>query len=430
MPINTGRTKLMEKLMQVQNIESQKKVYLEKSIQKLLNIFAFFVIYPALDLGGISITFYIFFILLYYTKKTYGYIFKLEQKSDFIPFLLGLVFLVSYIFAEPGYEKVTLFNDFKLLTQYLYWLLILFYFSTWADKINFFEFSKYVFYGLIAITLSQYFLYSLGFPRFTQNAYIFNIVTCGSLSFYYLYKRYNFLILAIVGGLFFASAILSQSRSGSVLVFLQITMVISLVSPSFKRFIFFVSILALPILIILVNEVSSIEGRNNIAALVEDYNPRMAELIQDPEQVTYRDKSWLTRQMMIRKGMDIHEQFPWFGVGLGRFNNYWIDIERINKWSNDTMEHYNQRSSHNSYIQLLAETGQLGLGLFVLLLIIILVSGLKYLVRLEITPAIFIMIGFIGMCIHMWAIASLTGTNTWFVLGLSIAVAKGKFSST
>jgi len=158
------------------------------------------------------------------------------------------------------------------------------------------------------------------------------------------------------------------------------------------------------------------------------FYPQFASAIQNRFETFEnldKDKSALVREMMVQKGLTLFEENPLFGIGAGRFNQESVLLDRPRILSYVSQDSINSRSSHNAYIQFLAEFGLAGSIPFGLLLIILSIRGgitaFKALRKNNIIPLAFL-ISFIQMSIHMWAIASLTGTVTWFIYGLVGAV--------
>lgn len=133
------------------------------------------------------------------------------------------------------------------------------------------------------------------------------------------------------------------------------------------------------------------------------------------------DKSWEIRKLMVRKGWQLFQESPVFGVGAGRFTKTMAELELPRILRYGSQERFNRKSAHNSYVALLAETGIVGTLPFAVLL-----GGLAWkghrstrwlLRRREVWPAA-VYCSFAGMSIHMWVIAALTGTHVWLVYGL------------
>jgi O-antigen ligase len=133
------------------------------------------------------------------------------------------------------------------------------------------------------------------------------------------------------------------------------------------------------------------------------------------------DKSYAIRLLMNQKSLKLFESSPIFGVGSSRFRNESAILVIPEVLSYGSQEYFNAKTSHNSYLSFLAENG-LGASLpYFLLLGILLINGivplLKLLKKNQIWP-LAIYLSFLQMSIHMWSMAALSNTATWFVYGL------------
>ena len=126
---------------------------------------------------------------------------------------------------------------------------------------------------------------------------------------------------------------------------------------------------------------------------------------------------------MIEKGLNIFEDHPISGIGIGNFmtTEYEIDFKfegsEFIEAREDALMHTN---AHNSYISFLSEGG-------ILLIIPMLI--------LMFTPTVFfvfnyfsipnehkgLFVGIIFMCIHSWFIAGMVNVMGWFLLGIANA---------
>lgn len=137
-----------------------------------------------------------------------------------------------------------------------------------------------------------------------------------------------------------------------------------------------------------------------------------------------KEKSYLIRELMFQKGLQLFSESPIIGVGASRFTEEVIPLEIPRILSYGSQEFFNEKSAHNSYIAYLAENGLVGaipFGIF--LLVLFLRGGNATIVSLRkhtywVLP---VYLGFLQMCIHMWAINALTTTSSWFIYGLTAA---------
>lgn len=144
----------------------------------------------------------------------------------------------------------------------------------------------------------------------------------------------------------------------------------------------------------------------------------------DSLQTLEQDKSFRTRILLIEKGWAIFEQSPVFGVGLGRFTKVRHDADlRDAGWLDE--DDLNRRTPHNAYIKALAETGVVGALPLACLFILLALRGAPAAIRLTRrgeTWAAAVLAGAAGMSLHLWTMSGLTGTGTWFLLGLVAAL--------
>lgn len=136
------------------------------------------------------------------------------------------------------------------------------------------------------------------------------------------------------------------------------------------------------------------------------------------------EKSYMIRQLMIQKAWRLFESSPIIGVGANRFTETVIELEIPSILSYASQDHFDDTSSHNSYLGFLAEYGLLGVLPYLALLIPLWIGGFLsacYFTRWGQYWAVAVFLAFIQMSIHMWVISSLTNTANWFIYGLASA---------
>lgn len=160
------------------------------------------------------------------------------------------------------------------------------------------------------------------------------------------------------------------------------------------------------------------------------------ELVREPVAERLRsfetleeDTSYAIRKLMIQKGLKMFRENPLFGAGLDRFTTTRVELERPPILRYAGQEHFNVKSSHNSYIAVLAETGLAGSLPLAILLASLALKGLAAAARAarrgDVWP-VAIYASFIGMSIHLWVLAGLAGTAPWFIYGLLAGVIAGE----
>jgi O-antigen ligase len=405
-----------------------KNHFMISKIQKVINIFAFFIFFPSLYLFGNSITFYFFLFMLYKSGNFWEkqYLLKIE-------FLFLLIFIyVSTIFSpKDGLERHPGFlSSVMILIQYTYWILIAIFFILYSKYIDLYLFGKWCFYGVIASIICFYLvrfnlntgLFALDlFP--TRNAFVFTLLTGIPISFFYLNKRYKGVRLFLFFPGFLVALFLTNGRSAAIIGFIEILFLAGLI---YKVQLKLILLLVLPLIvyIFLFQTVQSKPLEVIVADKIEVLNPRMAYLLRgEGDGDLNEDRSWLHRKLMIEKGLEIFKRYPILGIGANNFKFYdgslktLEDYPRLSYLSND---YYNKRSAHNSYIQILAEFGILGLFVFILIFIRP-IRFFKRSVFFQSDPLFHnvILISLTSMLIHFYSISSITGALPWLILGLA-----------
>ena len=128
---------------------------------------------------------------------------------------------------------------------------------------------------------------------------------------------------------------------------------------------------------------------------------------------------------MNQKALLLFEESPYFGVGAGRFTVSSVELQIPTVLQYASQAHFDKKSSHNSYMGILAENGLFGAIPFAILLTYFAIMGWKaatHLLRQNKYWGMIIYSSFIGMSVHMWVISALTNTATWFIYGLIAAM--------
>lgn len=136
------------------------------------------------------------------------------------------------------------------------------------------------------------------------------------------------------------------------------------------------------------------------------------------------DKSYMFRQVMNQRSIKLFTKSPWFGVGPGRYRDVYVSLEMPAVFKGRADDNFMRKSAHNSYLSFLAEGGFVGSLPLAVLLGILAVRGAHAAVVLNRKGerwALSVYASFIGMSVHFWAMAGLTGTHPWFVYGLLAA---------
>lgn len=139
------------------------------------------------------------------------------------------------------------------------------------------------------------------------------------------------------------------------------------------------------------------------------------------------DKTYVTRKVLVQKGLNLFKESPIIGVGSLRFTEERTILELPELLSYVDTETLERKQSHNSFIQFLAEFGLLGTIPFLILLVGLLLRIFGQRQRVFETgefQLVAIFISFIQMLTHMWVINALTSSLFWAMLGLVAGAGK------
>lgn len=400
-----------------------------RKTQQLINLFVFFLAFPAIDVLSFSITFYFFIAIIvrcgFFWNASYS------GKMYFIGFLIAGT--LSTILS-PVTDVFQNLDFLKMLIQFFYWVGVASFFIIFFHRIDLKAMSKWVFYGLITYTIAFYFI-QINFESSLfsiictpgRNAYVFVVLACTPISFLYLNDQKRYLIIGF--SLFILTAMLtSNGRAGSIIILIELLLISMLIYPTIKR----LSKVLIPflLLVFIFTQTAFFElYKYDLAAQVEPINPRLASLIKgEGEGDLEKDKSWLIRKLMIDKGEEIFSKYPILGVGPANFKKYRAELKTFIKY--DRLQHIDSKvyqlrtSPHNTYLQTISEFGLFGSFFFLMILVKPLWFMIVSFIKNKLTITHLFLFGLLGMCIHFYAIASLTGALPWFVIGLSWAAMK------
>tara|TARA_B100002052_G_C15886337_1_gene601716 strand:- start:4918 stop:5847 length:930 start_codon:yes stop_codon:yes gene_type:complete len=301
--------------------------------------------------------------------------------------------------------------------------------------------SKYIFLGSNFLILGFYLSHSsspidiidnyslividLNF-NYGRNPFVFNLLAVIPINYYYLFKSktkisniviYTFFILIIM--------LLTNGRAGFLILLIELLFIYSILNINFSKYLYLILI---PALIISISSVEIAEEiSDNIAETIQPISPRISELIRGEGEAGNLDidKSWLVRQLMIDKALEITKKHPLTGIGPNNFSFYDADMIYLRNYPRlfgYNARFYNSLSAHNSYIKLISEVGLIGFLVF----IIIIYRPLNYFLRKIRNGSVSVddipYISLVGISIHFFVFSALAGAISWFVIGLSWAL--------
>lgn len=159
-----------------------------------------------------------------------------------------------------------------------------------------------------------------------------------------------------------------------------------------------------------------------VGYIVMSLSPTISKAVNDRFQTLTsleEDKTYVVRKVLVKKGLTLFRESPLIGVGSARFAQEKVEMELPELLQYVDREAISKKSSHNSYIQFLAEFGLIGAIPFSILLIYIFVRGL--LISFKTIDDRFdylrYFIAFLQMSVHMYVISSITGSLAWVIYG-------------
>ena len=424
-------------------ISTAKHAFDSPSIQKALNVFAFLLAFPGIEVLGNSLYFYVFLWVLYKTYKRTGKAI-LKSRFAFLLFMSWVFGMISTIFHPPLIPDTYTNSGMTLMViRYAYWFAIGAYFYSWLPAMNMQKLAKWITIGYIFQVVGFYVLsYKIEFVVFsfssalTRNAFVFNSILFSGMVFYHFYNRFGRKSFWPVAVFVLLNLLLTNGRAGAVIAFFVVLLNYSLLNPAFRQ------LSKVGVIVLILLSVFSKKLENTaysygamVAPYVEGFSPRFANLLRGVDEGDLDfDKSWLIRELMVDKTFEIVYKHPLLGIGYNNFKSFGADLDsyytsKYDRLRGNTREFYNRVSSHNSYANYLAETGFLGFILLILIISPVLfwfIVGYWRGTYFKIGLKIFLISGFIGSLIHGYAITAFTGANVWFMIGLTLAVTKKK----
>lgn len=401
---------------------------LSKSIQNRINWYVFFLACPVLSILGNSITFFIFFSLVLSVGKFWQK--NYNGKLLFLAFLW--IGVVSTIFSPVNRELESL-KWILTMIQYMYWIYVAIFFLRYRDRIDLIQLSKWCFYGSLFYSVAFYlipFAYSSSILSLEfkpgRNAFVFNLLCTVPLSFIYIITKWKMRGVYFFMIVFIMIMLISNGRSGSIIILLEMLLVLAVLKPALQKTskVLVIFLLGLFGFLQLSNVQQSLEA---LSYQVETINPRLATLMRsEGEGDLTMDKSWLIRELMIEKGKEIVGEYPFIGIGPNNFKYYKSELkslansDKFNRLQSVSSRKLSQGTSpHNTYLQAITEFGVIGLIIYILFLLKPLLYFIRKYLKNKLKLEHLLLVSLIGMCIHFYTVANLSGALPWFIIGLS-----------
>lgn len=402
---------------------------------KVWRLFVLFLIWPVINIF-FSITLYLFAFLWSNGGKlpTKGTGYKRSAERPF--WILLIIFILNTVFIPETVGTSTLTRAITL-TQHIYWIFVAVFIMRNIPKIDIRDFLRIVFIGVFILIVTFFFLQNTPFRntpifslRISRNGFVYTLLIFFPFFLSYMRYRYGkraFNLFAFLGPFIF---LLTEGRAGAVIGSLEVILMLVIYYPRVVKFWIIVGGFSGVILFLMPYEVD--DYRKSIGGVIRPFSERVAEFIVgegDGGDLSH-DRSWLTRQLMIRKGLEIVNHYPLLGVGPLNFTNYKANLvmygshDKFARLSHRLLSNnsdLNTTSAHNAYIQILSEYGILGFGVIAYIL---LKSNLLFIQRMlkgNLNEWDLPRISLLAISIHFFVISNFTSTITFFILGLSQA---------
>lgn len=340
---------------------------------------------------------------------------------QFVAIMFGIGAIVSVLNVPDGIPSESFSRALVVLPNYLYWMILILFFTTYAKRIDLAFVFKGIFWGILLSIVFFYILMPFGilsipiFKRLTQNTFAFLLICYTPIVVWYAWRKYGMNISILVLGMLVISGFLSGSRSGSLLVLSGGVLALVLNRKSIGG-VFLIGVAGYIVLI-------SIIDTDLVKQTIFTLNPRTYDIIYNREKTLEEDRSYLTRLAQIEKATLLFDRYPLSGIGLNNFTDYRVNLPGkfegaylvVNRRTID------EKSAHNSYYGFLAEGGLVLIIPFVTLLLSCIIWFVKNINSLN--PAYKpIFISLIHMSIHLYFIYAILNIFAWFLIGLSCMV--------
>lgn len=409
---------------------------LPQKVHKSLNWFSFFLGYPCLYLLGNSVTLYIFIYILYLLNSKIKSLYNFDKTPKKILIYFALFALIGLFFAPWDELRVFSMRPFQLYFQFFYWITIALFLVEFYQVINWKELIKFFFIGIVAQIITYYLIKQLILDfevvlivianHRSRNSLLFQMIgaTPLMLAYFHILKKSwitKILLLFFILG----ATLISGGRAGSVIIFLLCFLF-------YARHILLRPVGAVVVALIsflLVANFSQYEEKlEAFSYRIEPFNERLAQMLRGKGENTdlSQDRSLLERQLHIEKGFEIVQKYPFLGLGVSNYINYDSPIAELTegrflRLQGSSADYYNRRSPHNSYVQVAAEMGLIGLACFLLLILYPL--WILFFRNEGNIWSIAVFLSLLGISMHFYTIASAYGTITWFFIGIANAEA-------
>ena len=392
----------------------------KEKLTKLLCWLAFFWCFNNFLLFGVNISLFFFLAFVFLTFHSYR-VFSVKEIPQFAALFFAIGAIVSVIDTNSNSSN-NIEKALKVLPNFLYWSFLIIIFinvllpAGLISKKSISKVSKFISIGVVLNVIFYEFNDILNFPflkQNTPNSYAFVLVCFSPIGATYIRDNHGKARMLAYTTVILSSLLLLERRAGFVLVLLSIFMALF-----FKKFNnkTLISLILTIILSYFVLQLSFIEK------VILDASPRIHETIYEAENIATEDQSYLTRIAMIEKGMIIFKENPLTGIGLSNFQTHYVHIPGNFLGSELVIgKDLSNKSSHNSYVALLAEGGLFLLLPFLLLFTFNIYHFLRnFKKRTNLENAFYW--SFLAMAVHIYFISEIFNVFAWFLIAVVSAI--------
>lgn len=384
--------------------------------------FAFVQVVSFLMVFGINLSFFLFAHLLGFAfgRRIEG----LFRVNSFIRFCVLLFMLGAALSTfHNAWEGNTTYmqNSMRVLPNYIYWGLIMLLFTGLAHwgAIDYTRLFKAIAIAVIVAVTYYTVLQNLiadrhFFKYYGPNNFSFLLICFTPYLIYFLRQRIH-IVGAVLVLIFLLYLQLKEGRrAGFGLVFGGGT------GALFINLFKFNSIPLLIRAVALMGVGMGLLFTEPVEKLIQSRSARVYTLIyENSNTVLSTDRSFLIRKAMVEKGFVLFRENILFGVGLNNFTKVEVAIEGDFAGSEFVMRKniYRRVSSHNSYINILAEGGLFLALPFYALMLALFFGGLRLFGCFR-DPEKVIFFAFCGMLFHLYFTNGIVNSLAWFNIGL------------
>jgi len=384
---------------------------------KNLKWLSFWMSFPVLLIGGINITLFYFFYVIsrFWNSKK---LFRLSNKVVVLPILMILASITSVVISDG--ENIS--RGLAVLPNYLYWQILLITLVSARNYLNIEAIAEGLLFGLIYLLIYFNFINFGNVPLvlvgLSENTIAFIFICFSAPALIYCKNRYGLFRTYLVFAFIMYTLIVLERRSGTILTLFTVIMSLSVRSISMKTVVYslFFSVLF-----------AFLIRSNFTEKLIYTSSPRIHQMVYNVNDLRTQDRSYLSRLLMIEKGLTIFKSSPIYGVGLNNFRTQVVYLPGNFEGSEYVInkEELKTASSHNSYILFLAEGG---LILTIPFVSLILFNAYTFVINFnnnsQYENAIYW--SFLGAIIAMYFVNGILNSNTWFLIGLTTAISSIK----